>query len=236
MEKPRGDEPSRRYLAAYWVFKLANGLSRRKITSSGEDNLAQDEAYMLAYTHHNDLDVAAIGYRIYERTGRAAYFIAKEDMLKRFAIGSILKSLNAIPISRNGRPDLSQIRQPIEILRSGNILAIAPEGGRVDGDKVAPIKPGVGMIAAKANVEIVPVGIAGINPRIGAHHLYVPRSMHVHFGEPIRAPAALKDREEIDQRLQIALQDALDESYHQYDVIHGPEAVAKLDSGLAKHF
>ena len=233
MEKLRVEKASTAYQVAYLAVKTAMVLSNQKMTASGLENLPAKGPYLLAYTHHNSWDTPILGSIVYEHTKMPVYFMAKEELLGRLAIGSLLRSMHALPVSRNGIKDIGQIRQPIEVLRQGGILSLAPEGGRVNGDEVAETQGGVGFIATRADVEVIPVGITGIN-----RQPFLPRHIHVHFGESIVRPngASRAVRQEIDRELAPALQDSLDEAYIQYGLIHGEKAASRLDIGLTKLF
>ena len=141
--------------------------------------------------------------------------------------------MHALPVNRDNALKLSQIREPIKLLQEGHILGIAPEGRRVDGNKIAELKRGVGLIATKANAQVVPVGIAGRNLRTKRRTLsFLPRSLHLHFGEPILVDREPSQQKTIENRLPGALQQALNAAYQEYNEIHGKNAAAKLDYGL----
>jgi 1-acyl-sn-glycerol-3-phosphate acyltransferase len=71
----------------------------------------------------------------------------------------ILDTGKAVWIDR-GNADFSAMRASVEYLRKGVALGIAPEGTRTSGALIEG-KPGIALIAEKAQVPIVPVGIAG---------------------------------------------------------------------------
>lgn len=57
--------------------------------------------------------------------------------------------------------DFGAIRAAVQALKEGRCLGIAPEGTRSTGEQLLEGKPGAVLVALKAGVPIVPVGIAG---------------------------------------------------------------------------
>ena len=209
-----------------------------KLTGSGLENLQENGPCVLAYTHHNPWDLPALGTVVYRYIRRPVRFMAKEELLdERKFTGRLLTSMHALPVKR-GSPSIAQMRNALNVLDSGHILGIAAEGGRVDGDRIAEIQDGAGFIATKAQVDIIPVGIAGPNWRVRGRRMpYIPRPIHVHFGEAIFSDDSSKSgREYVRERLSTDLQRALDVSYAAYEEVHGSKAAKRLDRGLAKLF
>lgn len=214
---------------ASWTYRVAarsigalGCLPMSRFSASGLDNLADDGAQILAFTHHNSWDIPALGTAVWRHNRRPVHFMAKEELLGVTAIGPLLKSMHGLPINRY-TPSTDQKRKAEAVVASGHLLGMAPEGGRRNGKEIGPLMGGVGSIAVKYNAEVIPVGIAGRDIRrpIGP---FLPRTMHVHFGEPILAPdsdANFKQRRlEVDNRLRPALQEAFDiaRSLHPVDL------------------
>ncbi|MBI2007822.1 1-acyl-sn-glycerol-3-phosphate acyltransferase [Candidatus Saccharibacteria bacterium] len=209
-----------------------------RLTSSGLNNLPHNEPYILAYAHHNSWDIPTLGTVVHRSTRRPVHFMAKYELLEDGSRwGRLLNAMHALPVQR-GQTTREQIRNAIDVLEQGEILGIAAEGGRIDGDRVGDIQGGAGYIATHANVETVPVGVAGVNWRFRGRNLpYVPRSIHIHFSKPIIPLGPTRqDREEVNQQIAASLQASLDQSYHYYGMIHGKKASSRLDTGLTKLF
>ena len=73
-----------------------------------------------------------------------------------------------------------------EVLEMGDPLVLFPEGERKDGPRVHPLFDGAAYVAARAGVQIVPVGIGG-SARVMPRHAKMihPKKVHVVIGEPI---------------------------------------------------
>jgi 1-acyl-sn-glycerol-3-phosphate acyltransferase len=98
--------------------------------------------------------------------------------------GWLIKRFNAFPVDRFGF-DLTVIKKSIEILESGQALVMFPEGTRSKDGKIHEGKIGVGMLARKAGVPIMPVYIE--NSRKAWLNLITGKRFIVRFGEIISA-------------------------------------------------
>lgn len=235
MERQPADKASFSYRLADRCIRVISS-----VTASGLENLPQRGPYLLAYSHHNAWDVPAVGVAVYAHSERPVYFLAKEELLSKFAVGALLKSMHALPIKRDGdkRHAINQLDTGVDVIRNGHILGIAAEGGRINGNKVAEPAAAVGRVASRANAHIVPTGIAGRNWRLGKHGLwFVPRALHVHFGSPIIPDGSIHEyKKRVNLQLQPAVQQALSTAYEEYGRRYGEHAKTNLDSGVTKLF
>jgi 1-acyl-sn-glycerol-3-phosphate acyltransferase len=80
----------------------------------------------------------------------------------------------------------SGLKETLRRLRRGGMVLLFPEGTRSCDGQLQPVKPGIAVLAAKAKVPVVPVGIAGAFeawprnqrfPRLG--------TIRVAFGAPL---------------------------------------------------
>lgn len=85
-------------------------------------------------------------------------YMAKKEAFKIPIIRHLLKSLGTFPIDRK-HGDVGAIKKTIEILKDGGCVGIFPQGTRcpyVD-PRMTEVKNGIGMIAARAGVGVLPV-------------------------------------------------------------------------------
>jgi len=68
--------------------------------------------------------------------------------------------LGAIRVGR-GESDRSALESALAALARGEALIIYPEGHRMRDDAVHDFLPGVGMLALRSGVPVIPVGIKG---------------------------------------------------------------------------
>lgn len=90
---------------------------------------------------------------------------------------------------RRGEVDRRALREALDVLKQGGVLGLAPEGTRARGTHALQEgKTGTAYLATRADVPIVPVGLAGTE-RI-KHNLLRLRRTYVRavVGEPFRLP------------------------------------------------
>ena len=103
--------------------------------------------------------------------------MAKEELFRSKLLGPLIRRLHAFPI-RRGAADHSAMRLAVDILKKGNVLVMFPEGTRRNKGSMATIERGVGLLALRSSVMIVPANIHGQYRLFG--------SLQVTFGEPFR--------------------------------------------------
>lgn len=82
--------------------------------------------------------------------------LAKIETWNNRFMGWLFDLWDAIPVSR-GEADLVAIRACLDVLKSGDILAIAPEGTRSYHGRLLRGQPGIALIALHAGVPILPM-------------------------------------------------------------------------------
>lgn len=94
--------------------------------------------------------------------GREVHFLAKEELFRVPVFGSLIRSLNAIPV-RRGMADLKGIQEAIASVKGGGCLLIFPEGSRSKTGELLRARPGVGMLWSHTRVPILPAYLSGTN-------------------------------------------------------------------------
>jgi len=148
----------------------------------GTENIPEGGA-VLAGNHVSYLDPVLL----WCGAPRPVHFMAKVELWESRLLGAALDRLLAFPVHR-GAPDRAALMRATELLRSGELVGIFPEGTRQDSStgELGEASEGVAFIALRASVPVVPVGIAGTEralPR-GARLPRFPR-VTFKFGEPV---------------------------------------------------
>ena len=167
-------------ISTFWV--LYRSLCRVHII--GRQNIPLHGPYMIAFNHLSYFDppfVAAFWPKTPE-------IIAAAYLWKKAAVGVIMRMYGAIPANRD-EFDRNVLKTTLNILNSGSILAIAPEGKRSRTPGLLPGRPGIAYLAEKAGVPIIPVGITGTGPGFFKRALKFKRpNLIMQIGKPFDLP------------------------------------------------
>jgi 1-acyl-sn-glycerol-3-phosphate acyltransferase len=87
-------------------------------------------------------------------------------------------------------------------------LVIFPEGGRTPDGRIQPFLPGAFFLAIKAQVDIVPVALAGTYELLPMDTYHIrPRPLEMRVGKPIAtAGLTLRDMETLSAKVQSAVE------------------------------
>lgn len=93
---------------------------------------------------------------------RELRYMARAELFRVPGFGALIRSLGAFPV-RKGTADMTGLRSAEQALARGDALLLFPEGGRMKDGRLHPPLPGLGLIAARTRVPIVPVYVSGTN-------------------------------------------------------------------------
>lgn len=142
----------------------------------GQENVPKEGGAIIAANHISLWDPPFVGAFCPRRVS----FMAKKELFENSVFSSIITSLGAFPVNR-GAADRNAIKTALAVLSKGKCLGLFPEGTRSKSGKLGEPEAGIGLIAYKANVPIVPVAITGTNGK-GLFPKFTIR-----FGKPIPA-------------------------------------------------
>lgn len=140
-----------------------------RLEAKGLEHVPKEGGVILASNHISNFDPPTIGILL----DRKVHFMAKKELFDVFGVGWLITQLGAFPVKRGGISKES-IKNSLNILRSGKVMGIFPEGSRHDhGDG----KKGAASFALRSDAAIVPVAI------VGNYKLF--RKVKVVYGEPL---------------------------------------------------
>lgn len=161
---------------------IAFGLCRWDVT--GLEHIPSQGPAIIAANHVSYLDPPLLG----SVTPRPIRFVAKRELFALPLLGRFLRAIGTFPVERS-RPDLRAVRESLRVLKRGELLGIFPEGTRNKQGGLKPFLEGVGWLAIKARVPVVPVVIHGYRPLVPGSVWTRPGRIKVVCGEPLTFPA-----------------------------------------------
>jgi 1-acyl-sn-glycerol-3-phosphate acyltransferase len=187
----------------YWTGVFFYGLRY-----FGVKNIPKAGPVLVVSNHQSHFDPPLVG------TGsrRRMNYVARETLFRFSPLAWLIRSLDAIPIDRDGL-GLNGIKESLRRLKRGEMVLIFPEGTRTRDGEIAPFRPGFTALAARSQAAILPVAIEGAFaawPR--TQKLPGRGTIHVLYGEPISPAevAAFDERElaaEVERRVRQCLAD-----------------------------
>lgn len=147
----------------------------------GRKNVPARGAFIFASNHASYLDPIILGTSIF----RSLNYMARSELFEDRFLGWALPKINTFPVAR-GKGDLAAIRQALKILSQGKPLVIFPEGTRSEDGKPGRGKPGIGFIASKSKVPVIPAYIEGSFEALPAGSEKVRRHrLKITIGKPV---------------------------------------------------
>ena len=148
---------------------------------AGLENLPADGAFLVAANHASHLDPPFIGAVMPHQLA----FFARKTLWKPGLGSWWMDGVGAIPVDRDGS-DLTAIKRVLSTLAAGRPLALFPEGTRSPDGELQPAKAGVGLIACKTRVPVVPCRIFNSHLALGRAGGFRPGTpVDIVFGRPI---------------------------------------------------
>ncbi len=154
-----------------WLTKIIYPLGQyivlpgffREIEVIGQEYIPHTGAVILAPTHRSRWDPILVPYAVGPYvTGRSSRFMVSADEVKGFQ-GWFVRRLGGFAIDTN-KPSIASIRHSVELLHTGEMLTIFPEGNIFRDGGLQPLKKGLARIAMQAeatkpglDLKIVPI-------------------------------------------------------------------------------
>ena len=126
-----------------------------RVRLSGLENVPAEGPFIIASIHLSWFDVPLIPAYF----ARPVIYMAKEETFQS-RIGWLVRFMGAFPVKR-GEADRHALRTAAEQLKEGNIIVIFPEGTRSKTHTMARGHSGLGMIALRSGVPVLPVAVTG---------------------------------------------------------------------------
>lgn len=140
---------------------------------------------ILVSNHLHYIDIPVAG-RYAIAFGERVHWLAKTELFRVPVIGAVLRGMQTVEVHR-GTADRRAIEEIVAYAGTDKVW-IFPEGHRSDTGRLQAGKEGTVLVARKAGVPLVPVGIAGTES--GLLPLLLRRkTLRIWMGEPFTLPA-----------------------------------------------
>jgi 1-acyl-sn-glycerol-3-phosphate acyltransferase len=147
----------------------------------GESNIPRSGGVIFACTHQSHLDPVLYGVTMQRRLS----FFAKAELFENRAFGWVLRSVGAFPV-RRGESDVAAFRQAIRVAKEGHALLVFPEGTRSPTGQIKELEPGIGLLARRAGVPVVPAVVDGSFRVLKKGNRWPnPQPVRILYGEPL---------------------------------------------------
>ena len=174
-----------RWLIAFPILSLV-----ARIQLKGRYNVPKHGPFLIASNHLSWTDIPLVPLLLPEKV----VYMAKEEYFTS-RIAWLVRFMGAFPVKR-GEGDRQALRAAEEQLKKGNVVVLFPEGTRSKTGTMAKGHAGLGMIALRSGVPVVPVAIWGSEKVLKQ---FGPR-VTISYGKPIvfKPKGSKMTREDID--------------------------------------
>lgn len=129
----------------------------------GTEHIPAAGGALLVFNHVSVLDTIMIGVPVVDR-GRSLHTLGLSQDFERPGLGWWLRRLDQIPL-RRGMGDWTALQAVADVVASGRLGVVAPEGTVGDGSELQPMQKGAARIALLAQAPVIPVGVWGTQRR-----------------------------------------------------------------------
>lgn len=171
------------------------------------------QATILMCNHSSAYDIP-LGFKAFPN--HSIRMLAKKELSKIPILGKGMSAAEFPFVDRKNRyqaiKDLSYAQ---ELMESGIILWIAPEGTRSKDGKLAPFKKGAFITAIQAKATIIPIGIRGAFNILPARtfRINLKQKAEIHIGKPIdTSQFTIENKEELINQTYQAIKELIGES------------------------
>jgi 1-acyl-sn-glycerol-3-phosphate acyltransferase len=142
--------------------------------ASGVENIPRRGGFIIASNHASLLDPPIVGAQV----PRQLAAFARKTLWKKGVASWWLDVVGVIPVDRDGGSDVVAIRRVLQTLKQEKGIILFPEGTRTPTGELQRAKAGVGLMACRTGVPVIPARIFGSFEACG-------RNGPLRFGTPI---------------------------------------------------
>jgi 1-acyl-sn-glycerol-3-phosphate acyltransferase len=123
--------------------------------------------------------------------------MAKIEWFRNPFLGFVARQFLCFPVVRH-TADRGALRHTLVLLERGAAVCIYPEGTRAEDARIHEVEAGVGFVARRSAVPILPVAVWGTEKVLPAKGVHWPKAADCHliYGEPFHLPRADMENQE----------------------------------------
>ncbi len=141
----------------------------------GKENIPKSGGYIFVCNHFAKIDAVVF---VALNKGKIHFMSKKEWFNSKFK-NRLFRFLGGIPVDRE-KADFTSIKACLSVLKSGKPLVVFPEGTRNKiNDELQEIHGGANLLAYKAEVPIVPVGMNSRFKKFGKNYLVIGKPYYL---------------------------------------------------------
>jgi 1-acyl-sn-glycerol-3-phosphate acyltransferase len=162
------------------------GIARTKIT--GAEHVPSSGGAIIASNHLSVVDSIYLPLMLPRPVTFAAkkeYFTSRQPGLR--LMGLYMRATGQLSVDREGaRAAQEMLEDALDLLRRGELFGIYPEGTRSPDGRLYRARPGVGWLALKSGLPVIPVAMCGTD-RVLPPGRVVPRpgKIEIRIGKPM---------------------------------------------------
>ena len=173
-----------------WFRRLSKGWSGVILRASGvsvrvlhPERLVRDRSFVIASNHESFYDIPVL----FALLPMPVRFLAKRNLFRHPVLGWAMAAAGFVPVDRGERGrTAATIEKSLRRLDDGSSLIVFPEETRTRTGDLLPFKTGAALLAIRAGLPVLPLGIGGtfrIQKRGG--FMITPSDVGLAVGAPI---------------------------------------------------
>jgi len=169
---------------------------------------------VVVVNHIHWTDVHVVGASL--PLARWPWWIAKSELFKSRLLAWALRQLHVIPV-RRGKSDIAALQAAEQVLRTGELVVVFPEGHRSEARSLIQGRGGAVRIALRSGAVIVPAAVWGTERGFLRAMLRSPVTLR--FGEPYLPVASgetigVEEMAALTEAMMVRIGMLLPEQYH----------------------
>jgi 1-acyl-sn-glycerol-3-phosphate acyltransferase len=198
------------YRVAMWGARTGVRIAGVRARTIGLEGLDPSRTYLFMSNHVSNIDPPLLIPLLPGRTS----VLVKKELFKVPILGTAMRMGSLVPVDRGNRDaGIAAVHDAAEVVKQGIHMTIYVEGHRSFDGKLLPFKKGPFYLAEECNIPVVPVTISGTHEAMPKGRFAIePTLVTVTFHSPIH-PAEFGTREDLMEKVRVAINSALPEAY-----------------------